>query len=61
MMLSVEKSTVQLSVPVVVAVLDWTLASDLLPPAQFRAHERQVRAVERPPTSLLRMHCALIV
>jgi len=61
MMLSVQKSTVELPAPVVVAVLDWALTSDLLPPVQFQAHEQQLRAVERPPTSLLRMHCALIV
>lgn len=60
-MLSVEKSTVELPALVVVAVIDWVPLADLVPDALFRVHEREQRAVQRPPTSLLRLHCALIV
>lgn len=61
MMLTVEKSTVELPAPVVIAVLDWTLSIDVLPTALFRGLDREQRVVERPHTSLLRLHCALIV
>ena len=61
MMLTVQKSSVELPAPVVVAVLDWALPADVLPTALFRGLDRERRVVERPQTSLLRLHCALIV
>ncbi|MBN8646022.1 MAG: hypothetical protein J0L61_12370 [Planctomycetes bacterium] len=61
MMLTVDKSTVELPAPVVIAVLDWTLSVDVLPTALFRGLDREQRVVERPQTSLLSLHCALIV
>ena len=60
-MLTVQKPTVELPASVVVAVLDWTMAADLVPLAVSRMPIRDISAVARPPTSLLRMHCALIV
>ncbi|HMN39758.1 MAG TPA: hypothetical protein PKE29_02865 [Phycisphaerales bacterium] len=60
-MLTVQKSTVELPMPVVVAILDWSMAADMLPPAAIRVQYRGSLAIARPPTSLLRQHCALIV
>lgn len=60
-MLTVEKSTVELPAPVIVATLDWTHVAELVPTAVSRAHYRDASAIARPPTSLLRQHCALIV
>ena len=60
-MLTVEKSTLELPAPVVVAILDWSLLTDLAPLDPFKGREVEKRVVERPQTSLLRMHCALIV
>ncbi|MBS0190570.1 MAG: hypothetical protein JSR52_05415 [Planctomycetes bacterium] len=60
-MLTVQKSTVELPAPVVVAVLDWSIAVDLFPPTTTRVPYRGSSAIIRPPTSLLRQHCALIV
>jgi hypothetical protein len=60
-MLTVQKSTVELPTPVIVAVLDWSMAVDLLPSAAIRVQYRGNLAIARPPTSLLRQHCALIV
>lgn len=60
-MLTVQKPTVELPTSVIVAVLDWTLTADLAPRAISRMPYRDISAVARPPTSLLRMHCALIV
>lgn len=60
-MFTVQKSTLELPSPMVVAVLNWALASETLPPPSLRGLERDLRAVHRPTTSLLRMHCALTV
>lgn len=60
-MLTVQKSTVELPMPVVVAILDWSMAVDMLPPFSTRVLYRGNLAVARPLTSLLRQHCALIV
>lgn len=60
-MQTVHKSTVELPTPVVVAVLDWTLAADLIPRATSPVPYREMSASNRLPTSLLGMHCALIV
>jgi len=60
-MLTVEKSTLDLPAPVVVAILDWSGLSDLRPLDPFKGREIEKRVVERRQTSLLRMHCALIV
>lgn len=60
-MLAVEKSPVELPAPVIVAILDWSGVSDCRPYAAFRGHHVEQRAVDQPATTLLRMHCALIV
>lgn len=60
-MLTVAKTTLELPAPVVIAVLDWTLCADVLPPALLRGLDREMWVIERPQTSLLRQHCALIV
>ncbi|MBL8765169.1 MAG: hypothetical protein JNM07_12960 [Phycisphaerae bacterium] len=60
-MLTVQKSTVELPMPVVVAILDWSMAVDMLPPASNRVQYRGNPAIARPLTSLLRQHCALVV
>lgn len=60
-MLTVEKSTLDLPTPMVVAILDWSELSDLRPLDPFKGWEVEKRVVERPQTTLLRMHCALIV
>lgn len=60
-MLTVEKSTFELSAPVVVAVLEWSGWSNFRAFDAFRGHHVEQRVVDRPATTLLRMHCALIV
>lgn len=60
-MLTVEKTTLELPTPVVVATLDWSAITDLRPLDPFKGWEVEKRVVERPQTTLLRMHCALIV
>lgn len=60
-MLTVAKTTLELPAPVVVAVLDWFVMSDLRPLDPFKGRDAEQRAVKRLQTSLLRMHCALIV
>ncbi len=60
-MLTVQKLTVDLPTPVVVAVLVWSMAMDFVPPATIQVQYRGNSASVRPPTSLLRQHCALIV
>jgi hypothetical protein len=60
-MLTVEKSTLELPAPVIVAILDWSRMSDLRPLDPFKGCEIENRVAERPQTSLLRLHCALIV
>lgn len=60
-MLTVAKTTLELPAPVVVAVLDWFVMGDLGSLDPFKGREAEQRAVKRLQTSLLRMHCALIV
>ncbi|MCC6322971.1 MAG: hypothetical protein IT438_16225 [Phycisphaerales bacterium] len=60
-MLTVAQATFDLPAPVAVAILDWSGSTDLRPPASFRVRDIEQRAVGRPQTSLLRMHCALVV
>ncbi len=60
-MLTVEKPAVDAAAPAMVAVLDWPALIDLSTSAPLKFREVGPRAIERPQTSLLRMHCALIV
>jgi hypothetical protein len=60
-MLTVEKSTIELPAPVLVAILDWSATSDPRLFDAYRGREVDLRVRERLATSLLRMHCALIV
>ena len=60
-LLTVAKSKLDLPTPVLVAILSFPAFADssALPP--FRAIERGLWVSARPPTTLLRLHCALIV
>lgn len=60
-LLTVAKSNLDLPTPVLVAILSFPAFADssALPP--FRAIERGLWVSARPPTTLLRLHCALIV
>ena len=60
-MVTVEKSTVEVGKPIVVAVLPWALTPELLPLTHSHAFQHVTWPSARPPTSLLRLHCALIV
>lgn len=60
-MLSVEKPSVEAPVHNVVALIDWSQRSEVWPLDLASARERIHQAVQRPLTSLVRMHCALIV
>ena len=60
-LLTVAKSTLELPGPVVVAILDWFVLPDIRPPEAIKGSNIGRWVLERPPTSLLRMHCALIV
>lgn len=60
-MLSGEKPTIELPTAVLVAILNWVAipSSAAEPSRPFTNGE--IWAAVRPPTSLLRLHCALIV
>lgn len=60
-LLAVEKSTVEAPVQVVVAVLEWSHRPEPRPHDVAGGRGRFDEAVPRPLTSLVRMHCALIV
>ena len=60
-MVSVERPTVEFSVPALIAILPWAHASNFEPPVTHFTARRCVWAEARPPTSLLRLHCALVV
>ena len=60
-MLSVEKPALEHPAQVVVAVLEWAQWPELPPLNPVSGREPLRRAVHRPLTSLVRMHCALIV
>lgn len=60
-MVSVEKPTIDLVTTVVVAILDWSTSAWAAVEPSHTFVRGEVWACARPPTSLLRMHCALIV
>ena len=60
-MLTGAKTSVEPPVPVLIAILDWVLTTDRIPLAQITINRHDVWATARPPTSLLRLHCALVV
>ncbi len=60
-MLSVEKSALELPAQVVAVAFEWAPRPELRPLDPVRGHEQFPPAVYRPLTSLVRMHCALIV
>lgn len=60
-MLSVEKSALELPAQVVVAALEWAPRPELRHPDPVRGHVEFPPADHRSLTSLVRMHCALIV
>lgn len=59
--LSIEKTMVEPTQSVVVAVLDWSGASEVSRCDPGLGRERERRGAEQPPTTLLSMHCALTV
>ncbi|HEX2837381.1 MAG TPA: hypothetical protein VHN77_04550 [Phycisphaerales bacterium] len=60
-MLSVEKTGLELPAQVAVAALEWAQWPELRPLVPVREREQLPHAVLRPLTSLVRMHCALVV
>jgi hypothetical protein len=60
-LLVVEKPSIEVPAQIVVAVLDWCWRTELQPLAVVSERESLHQAVQRPMTSLVRMHCALIV
>ena len=60
-MLTAIKSSVEFSTPVLIAVLPWQELSPLTLDLPTRVQFHHDWAQIRPPTSLLRLHCALIV
>lgn len=60
-MLSGEKPTIELPTTVLVAILNWTTVAWAAPEPSLTFVSGEVWACARPPTSLLRMHCALTV
>lgn len=60
-MLSVEKPGLELPAQVVVGALEWAQRPELRPLDAVSGREPLRRAVHRPLTSLVRMHCALTV
>lgn len=60
-MVSVEKAAVDFPADVVIAIVAWASVTDVVPTSAQVAPLRDLSAPIRPPTSLLRLHCALIV
>ncbi|MFO0832507.1 MAG: hypothetical protein U0637_11800 [Phycisphaerales bacterium] len=60
-LLTVAKSNLDLPAPVLVAILSFPGFADASALPLFRAMERGLWVSARPPTTLLRLHCALIV
>lgn len=60
-MLSVEKPSIDPPIRVVVAILDWCRRPELGAPNLASGRDPLHLAFQRPLTSLVRMHCALIV
>ncbi|MBK9126252.1 MAG: hypothetical protein RL580_913 [Pseudomonadota bacterium] len=60
-MMAGEKPTIELPTTVLVAILNWTTVAWAAPEPSITFVSGEVWACARPPTSLLRMHCALIV
>lgn len=60
-MVSVEKAAVDFPADVVIAIVAWASVADVVPTSAHFAPLRDLSAPIRPPTSLLRLHCALIV
>jgi len=59
--LTVAKPTLEFPTPIVVAVLSFPAITETWASLPSWTTERDSRAFARPPTSLLRLHCALIV
>jgi len=47
--------------PVLAATLPWTLINDRVPSARIAIVRHDALPIAKPPTSLLRLHCALVV
>jgi len=60
-MLSTVKSSVEFSAPVLLAALPWSSVAILNSHVPTRVQFHGERVQNRPPTTLLRLHCALIV
>jgi len=60
-MLSGEKPTIELPTAGLVAILNWVAVPSSVAEQSRPFSNGEVWASARPPTSLLRLHCALIV
>lgn len=60
-MLTGAKPSVEPPVSVIIAILDWVVTTDRASLAQITINRHDAWATARPPTSLLRLHCALVV
>ncbi len=60
-MLSGEQIGLEIPPQVAIAVIEWLPFAELRPIETCGVREPASQAVERPQTSLVRMHCALIV
>ena len=60
-LLTVAKSNLDLPTPLLVAILSFPAFADTLALPRFQAIDRGLWVSARPPTTLLRLHCALIV
>ncbi len=60
-MMAGERPTAGLPTSVLVAIVNWTIDAWAAPQPSLTVLSGEVWACARPPTSLLRMHCALIV
>jgi len=60
-MVSFQKPIVEFSTPALIATLPWVTAGNVQHPVTHYAARRFAWAEARPPTSLLRLHCALTI
>jgi len=60
-LLTVAKTTLEFPTPVLVAILSFPTIADLWASTLFRSVGRDLWVASSPPTTLLRLHCALIL
>lgn len=60
-LLTIAKQTMEFPTPVLVAILSFPTIAESWESCPFSAMNRGLWTAARPPTSLLRLHCALVV